>query len=225
MSRKARATVFRVAFHALLTAVVAVYLLPLALVVLNSFKTYSEIMTDVTAMPQSWTLDNFRTVFTDMNYPAAFLNTLIITAAGVLGIVVFGSMAGYKLARVKTRYSKAVFFLCIMPMMIPFQSFMITLVKVAVTLHINSSVWGLFVPGLCQRDSHGVGGMRAAGRRKPIPAIYPHHLSYAQGHHSFGRCGQRHVAVERFPAAAIDAWGGQAEQNASACGVFVYGPV
>ena len=51
MSRKARATVFRVAFHALLTAVVAVYLLPLALVVLNSFKTYSEIMTDVTAMP------------------------------------------------------------------------------------------------------------------------------------------------------------------------------
>lgn len=145
MSRKARATVFRVAFHALLTAVVAVYLLPLALVVLNSFKTYSEIMTDVTAMPQSWTLDNFRTVFTDMNYPAAFLNTLIITAAGVLGIVVFGSMAGYKLARVKTRYSKAVFFLCIMPMMIPFQSFMITLVKVAVTLHINSSVWGLSV--------------------------------------------------------------------------------
>ena len=120
-----------------------VYLSPLVLVVLNAFKRYDEIMTDVLALPQQFTFENIQVVFENMKYPAAFLNTLIVTVVGTLGIVVFGSMAGYKMARVKTRYSKICFMLCITPMMIPFQSFMITLVKIAVGLNLTNSVWGL----------------------------------------------------------------------------------
>lgn len=120
-----------------------IYLSPLVLVVLNAFKRYDEIMTDVLALPQQFTFENIQVVFENMKYPAAFLNTLIVTVVGTLGIVVFGSMAGYKMARVKTRYSKICFMLCITPMMIPFQSFMITLVKIAVGLNLTNSVWGL----------------------------------------------------------------------------------
>ena len=49
------------------------------------------------------------------------------------------------MARVKTRYSRFCFLFCIAPMMIPFQSFMLTLVKVATTLHINGKIWGLAI--------------------------------------------------------------------------------
>ena len=80
-----------------------------------------------------------------MKYPATFLNTLIATVIGTLGIIVIASMGGYKMARVKTRYSRFCFLFCIAPMMIPFQSFMLTLVNVATTLHINGKIWGLAI--------------------------------------------------------------------------------
>ena len=102
-------------------------------------------MTDVMSLPSAFTLDNIKNVFHDMKYPATFLNTLIATVIGTLGIIVIASMGGYKMARVKTRYSRFCFLFCIAPMMIPFQSFMLTLVNVATTLHINGKIWGLAI--------------------------------------------------------------------------------
>lgn len=72
------------------------YLSPLFLVGINAFKSYQEIMTDVMSLPSAFTLDNIKNVFHDMKYPATFLNTLIATVIGTLGIIVIASMGGYK---------------------------------------------------------------------------------------------------------------------------------
>lgn len=137
--------ILRGVLYVFLILFLLIYLAPLALVVLNAFKRYDEIMTDVLALPQQFTFENIQVVFQNMKYPTAFLNTLIVTVVGTLGIVILGSMAGYKMARVRTRYSKLCFMLCITPMMIPFQSFMITLVKIAVGMNLTNSVWGLSI--------------------------------------------------------------------------------
>ena len=121
------------------------YLYPLLLVVINSFKTFSEIMTNVVALPSHLNLDNFRNAFTLMKYPHLFLNTLLVTIIGTCGVVLLSSLAGYKLSRTRTRYSWVIFLLCVAPMMIPFHSFMIALVKVAKTLHLTNSTYGLGV--------------------------------------------------------------------------------
>lgn len=126
-----------------LLVVLVVYLSPLVLMVFGSFKSYSEIMSNVLSVPQSFSMKNFEGVFTSMNYPKSFLNTLIVTVIGVVGIVIISSMAGYKLSRVKTRYSYILFLFCIMPMMIPFQSFMITLVKIARQMGLIGNLYGL----------------------------------------------------------------------------------
>lgn len=123
----------------------AVFVYPLFLVAINSLKSYSEVMTDVVSLPQSYMLENYIKTYEMMEYPRLFLNTLIVTVIGVTGVVIISSMAGYKLSRVQTRYSWFVFILCIAPMMIPFQSFMIALVKVVKTLHLINSTWGLGV--------------------------------------------------------------------------------
>ena len=122
-----------------------IYLLPLVLMFTNSFKSYSEVMLNALSLPASVVFDNFKKVFQTMNYPKVFLNTFIITIVGVFGIVLIGSMAGYKLARSKTKLSKYAFLFCIMPMMIPFQSFMITLVQVTKQMHLTNSVLGITV--------------------------------------------------------------------------------
>ncbi len=137
----------------LLGLVAVVYLYPLILVAINSTKTFGEIMRNVVALPKAPTLANYVNAFRLMEYPRLFLNTLLATAIGTSGVVILSSLAGYKLSRTKTRYSWLLFILCVAPMMIPFQSFMIALVKVAKTAHLTNSVpglgviyWGLGVP-------------------------------------------------------------------------------
>lgn len=137
----------------LMLFIVILYLLPLGMMILNSVKNYDEIMKNVLALPEHFSLKNFAVVFQDMNYPLTFFNTFVVTLIGTVGIVIFGSMAGYKMARVKTRYSRLTFLYCITPMMVPFQSFMITLVVVAKKFHLTNNVpglgiiyWGLGIP-------------------------------------------------------------------------------
>ncbi len=121
------------------------YLYPLFLVVINSFKTFSEITSDVIAFPKRLVWENFQNAFKIMNYPRYFMNTLLATTVGVCGVVLVSSLAGYKLSRTKTRYSFIMFMILIAPMMIPFHSFMISLVKVAKELRLIGSPLGLGV--------------------------------------------------------------------------------
>lgn len=121
------------------------YLYPLFLVLINSFKTFSEITSNVLALPTRLVFENFTNAFRIMNYPQYFLNTLIATVVGVCGVVLVSSLAGYRLSRTKTRYSFIIFMILIAPMMIPFHSFMISLVKVAKELHLIGSPLGLGV--------------------------------------------------------------------------------
>ena len=128
----------------LLMAVLAlIYLYPLILVVINSVKTFSQIMENVIALPSHLHWENFANAFTLMRYPNLFLNTLVVTIMGTGGVVLLASIAGFKLSRTRTRISWLVFLLCVAPMMIPFHSFMIALVKIAKTLHLTNSIWGL----------------------------------------------------------------------------------
>lgn len=112
--------------------ILVIFLSPLVIVILGAFKTYSEIMTDALALPQNFASENFLNVVRDMKYPNAFINTAIVTLIGSVGIVIFGSLAGYMLSRTKTKLSFKLFIFCIFPMMIPFQSYMITLVQIEI---------------------------------------------------------------------------------------------
>lgn len=134
-----------------LAALVFVY--PLFLVVVNSLKTFGEVMSDVVALPRQLQWRNYQNVIELMDYPRLFLNTLILTGLGVAGVVLFGSMAGYKLSRTKTRYSWLIFLGCIGAIIIPFHTIMVSLVKTAKILGLLNHIvgaaimyWGLGCP-------------------------------------------------------------------------------
>ncbi|AET57988.1 carbohydrate ABC transporter permease [Paenibacillus terrae] len=119
------------------------FLYPLFLAINNSFKSFAEVMTDVIALPKQLSLDNYVYVWKFINYPRLFLNNTIITIVGLAGIVLVSSIAAYKLARTKSKWSSAIYMLCIMPMLIPFQSIMLTVLRLAKDLHLADSTWGL----------------------------------------------------------------------------------
>ncbi|MEG1549735.1 MAG: carbohydrate ABC transporter permease, partial [Ruthenibacterium sp.] len=76
------------------------------------------------------------------DFPQLIGNTLFYTVMSVLAIVVIAPMAAYKLARTKTKYAGVVFALIIMPMMVPFQTYMITLTKLASKMQLTGTKLG-----------------------------------------------------------------------------------
>ena len=118
-------------------------LAPLLLALINSFKTNGEILTNVLSLPKEITGENYVRSFTKMRYLQSLGNTAFLAAGSVALIVLFSALAGWKLCRTKTRFSRFLLSLFVFSMLIPFSSIMIPLYKVVLVLDIKNSLFGL----------------------------------------------------------------------------------
>ena len=126
-----------------LTVISLIFIYPVFLMFLNSFKPFGEVVSDPIALPKAPTLENYTYVINKIHYLSLFMNNVIITVIGIVGIVVFSSMAAYILDRRRNIYTKIVYTLLITPMLIPFQTIMITLLKAMSVIHLDQSRVGL----------------------------------------------------------------------------------
>ncbi len=115
-----------------------IYMVPFYLMFINSFKTRREIFADTIGFPSEWSFSNYFTAMERMNMGTAFINSLIITSFSIALIVLFSSMAAWSLARNKSKTSKAIFYLFVSAMIVPFQSVMLPLVKWMGLMRIDS---------------------------------------------------------------------------------------
>jgi len=118
-------------------------LAPLVLALINSFKSNGEIFTNVISLPKHITFENYIRSFEKMHYLRSLGNTIFLAGGSVALIVLFSSLAGWKLCRTKTRFSRFLLSLFIFSMLIPFSSIMIPLYKVVLVLKIKNSLFGL----------------------------------------------------------------------------------
>lgn len=126
-----------------MTLLAVLYIYPVVLMLFNSVKPFGEIVLDAISLPSKIEWSNYSYVTEKMQYGKLFLNNVIITVIGIVGIVIFSSMAAYILNRRKNNYTKIVGLLIITPMLIPFQTIMITLLKVMNVLSLSGSRLGL----------------------------------------------------------------------------------
>ncbi len=128
-----------------LTLVALMFLLPFYYITVNSFKSFSEIMKDPGQLPEVMRLENYQRAIDQVKFPRVFMNSLLITMFSISGMVLLGSTAAWKLVRVPSRISAFIFFLYTAAMVIPFQSVMIPLVKVASMTYLLDSIPGLII--------------------------------------------------------------------------------
>ena len=126
-----------------LAVICVIYVLPVVAVVINSFKLNTFVKTDTFALPTGnmWAgFENFIKGMTFGNYPFAksVLYSVVITILSTALILLCTSMAAWYIARVNSRFCKALYFLCVFSMVVPFQMVMFTLSKTANTLHLNT---------------------------------------------------------------------------------------
>ena len=125
------------------TFIAIFYLMPIFIVLINSFKSNAAVNTETFAFPSSNSFvgfDNYVKGMTFGSYPflKSVLYSLVITVFGATLILVCTSMAAWYISRVGTLFSKIVFYLCVFSMVVPFQMVMFNLAKTADTLKLSS---------------------------------------------------------------------------------------
>ncbi len=127
----------------ILGIVCVIYVLPVLAVLINSFKLNTFVKTNAFALPtgEMWAgMDNFIKGMTFGNYP--FWNSVkysvVITVLSTALILIGTSMAAWYIARVNSVFCKALYFLCVFSMVVPFQMVMFTLSNTADKLKLNT---------------------------------------------------------------------------------------
>ena len=127
----------------LLELLALLFLLPIGLVVINSFKSRLYISATPFALPDETTFvgwENYLTGLRSAGFAAAFGRSVFITVGSVLLLVVGCSMTAWYLTRATSKWAKALYFLFVFSMIVPFQMVMYTLTYVVGQLNLDSVV-------------------------------------------------------------------------------------
>lgn len=125
-------------------AIIAViYVLPVFIVLMNSFKLNTFVKTATFAFPNAETTAGWANYIKGMtfgSYPffTSVGYSLFITLASTALILICTSMAAWYMARVNSIVCKIIYYLCVFSMVVPFQMVMFTLAKTADITKLNT---------------------------------------------------------------------------------------
>ena len=129
------------------TLVSILFVTPILIVLMNSFKSKSYISLETFKLPseQSFVgLQNYAEAISKYEFVKAVGWTLFITVFSVAVILICCSMTAWFITRVENIVTKIIYLLCVFSMVIPFQMVMFTLSGTADSLHLNTP-WGIII--------------------------------------------------------------------------------
>lgn len=124
------------------------FIMPVAVVLLNSFKSRFSISQYPFVLPNADTfvmLDNYTEGIKSTGFFSAFGWSLFITVFSVAAIVVFTSMTAWYIVRVKGAFNSILYYALVFSMIVPFQMVMFTMSKTANTLSLDNPIGIIFI--------------------------------------------------------------------------------
>lgn len=143
-----RAKAGKLILTAVLSVLSLVWLYPIFMILMNSLKTERAITTSgAFQLPTAATfagLENYVSAIVSQGFLKSLGYSLFITVSSVALILVCCSMCAWYITRVKGRLSRALYFLFVLSMVVPFQMVMFTLSQTADLLKLNTP-WNISV--------------------------------------------------------------------------------
>ena len=134
-------------FTAIFSIISIGYIFPIRLVFINSFKKKAYISRKPFDIPNGKMyvgLENYVRGIKQANFFEGAKWSTVITVGSVFLIILCTSMCAWYIVRVKNALTKAIYYLCLFAMIVPFQMEMFTLSKLANSLGLNTP-WGLWI--------------------------------------------------------------------------------
>jgi multiple sugar transport system permease protein len=131
----------------ILWATVVLFAAPLVWMVLASFKSPEEFVSEPhRVLPRQWRPENYREAVTTMPYFRYLRNSLLYCAGSVVGAVVSCSLVAYGFARVRWPGRDVLFGVLIATMLLPWQVTMVPRFVLIQELGLYNSLWALVLP-------------------------------------------------------------------------------
>lgn len=124
------------------------FLAPILIVLMNSFKGKFFISDTPFRLPNAETfagLKNYTGGIAKIGFFNAFGNSLFITVCSVAVIVLLTAMTAWYITRVKTKFTKILYYIFVFSMIVPFQMVMFTMTKTADVLNLGNMVGIIFI--------------------------------------------------------------------------------
>lgn len=142
-----RNTLRMVGRYLILSLVTAAVVLPVAWIVLASFKSQAELFRrPATIFPESFLLSNYTEALEQFAFLKYVRNSVVVTIGATLLTLGINSMAAFALAKYSFRGRDALFLITLGTIMIPLQIIMIPVFLVCASLGLTNSLWGLIIP-------------------------------------------------------------------------------
>jgi raffinose/stachyose/melibiose transport system permease protein len=125
----------------LLIILSAVFIAPIIIVLINSFKGQFYISDSPFSLPNALTfagLKNYQTGILTTNFFSSFFYSVFITVGSVALLTLGASMTSWYLARTKSKFSNFLYYLFVFSMIVPFQMVMFTMSKIANSLNLDN---------------------------------------------------------------------------------------
>jgi raffinose/stachyose/melibiose transport system permease protein len=122
-----------------------IFLSPFYFILTNAVKPFGSIVRNAASWPEAFYYQNFVEAWRVVDMPRALLNSFLITSLSITGMVIMGSMAAWRMVRRPHRLSRIYFVLFVAAMVIPFQSVMIPMVKVANVFNLINTLHGVVI--------------------------------------------------------------------------------
>ena len=131
--------------HVLLIVFAIIAIVPILIVVMNSFKTTMGIFGAPFALPAADTLnlDGYKNVFTRGNFAANYLNSIIVTVATIAATIVLATGAAWALVEYKVRISPLLTGFFIIGIMLPIRLGTVPIIKMMVATHLIDTLLAL----------------------------------------------------------------------------------
>lgn len=145
-ARRARRIVRRIPVWLIVTVLLVVVLYPQLWMILGSFKTQTEFLSNPTwALPEALNLDNYIQALTRGNVAVNYRNSLLVTLPSVALIVLLGVAAGYALEVMIWKGRNATLLLILAGIMVPGQMLLVPLFTVYFKIGLTNSLWPLII--------------------------------------------------------------------------------
>lgn len=125
-----------------------VFIAPVIIVLINSFKGQFYITDAPFILPNSLTFagtKNYINGIEKTNFFTAFFYSLFITVSSVLLLTLGASMTSWYLIRAKNKFSSLLYYLFVFSMIVPFQMVMFTMSKIANLLYLDNPIGIIFI--------------------------------------------------------------------------------
>jgi len=125
---------------------IALTLGPILYLIVGGFRSQQNLATNPTGLPDPWMWANYADILKDSTFWRQSLNSLIVALGTTIGVVLFGTMAAYPLARYRFKGRELVYLVFVTGLMFPLTVAVLPLYFMIRSLGLTGSLWGLIVP-------------------------------------------------------------------------------